>query len=150
MTWFGISNWHYQIGELGILLDGAVGFPAREPNPEVVQKVREALLKKGTIDYVLLGHLHGDHSVDTPEWVKQAGATLIASANACAEAEAYGVPAYRLRPVEGGETFRLSPPHVEMHVVKWVHSVGSVSRFPPTVALKRSAFCSRFRPLARS
>ena len=24
MTWFGISNFHYQIGELGILLDGAV------------------------------------------------------------------------------------------------------------------------------
>ncbi|WP_323959709.1 MBL fold metallo-hydrolase [Arthrobacter sp. JZ12] len=122
MTWFGISNWHYQIGELGIVLDGAVGFPAAEPNPEVVQKVRGALEQKGAIQYVLLGHQHGDHSVDTPEWVKQTGATLIASANACAEAAAYGIPASQLQPVKGGERFQLSP-YVEMHVVKWVHSV---------------------------
>jgi hypothetical protein len=122
MTWFGISNWHYQIGELGILMDGAVGFPSNEPNPAVVHMVREALLRRGTIQYVLLGHQHGDHSVDTPEWVMQTGATLIASADACAEAAAYGVPGSQLRPVKGGETFQLSK-YVEMHVVKWVHSV---------------------------
>ena len=122
MTWFGISNWHYQIGELGILLDGAVGFPAATPNPDVVRRVREALTQKGTIQYALLGHLHGDHSVDTPEWVKQTGATLIASSAACAAAEAYGVPKSQLRPVKGGEKFQLSR-FVEMHVVKWVHSV---------------------------
>ena len=122
MTWFGISNWHYQIGDLGILLDGAVGYPSSEPNPEVVAKVRQAIEAQGTIDYVLLGHLHGDHSVDTPEWVKQTGAVLIGSANACAEAAAYGVPAAQLRPVKGGEYFRLNK-FVEMYVVKWVHSV---------------------------
>ncbi|RKT79384.1 hypothetical protein DFJ68_2852 [Terracoccus luteus] len=128
MTWFGISNWHYQIGDIGILLDGAVGYPASTPNPEVVTKVRTALQKTGSIEYVLLGHLHGDHSVDTPEWVKQTGATLIGSAAACEEARAYGVPEHLLRPVKGGERFQLSR-YVEMHVVKWVHSVsvGEVS-----------------------
>lgn len=67
ITWFGISNWRYQIGDLGIFLDGTVGFPASNPNPEVVAKVRQAIEVQGTIDYVLLGHLHGDHSVDTPD-----------------------------------------------------------------------------------
>jgi hypothetical protein len=129
MTWFGISNFHYQIGELGIMLDGAVGFPARDPNPEVVTKVREALELEGTIDYVLLGHLHSDHSVDTPEWLKQTGALFIGSSAACAEAAEYGIPTSRLRAVKGGEVFQLSP-YVEMHVVKWVHSV-SVGQTSP-------------------
>ncbi|MEV4575607.1 MBL fold metallo-hydrolase [Nonomuraea jabiensis] len=122
MTWFGITNWHYQIGDVGILLDGAVGYPARTPDPAVVQKVRTALAKTGTIDYILLGHQHGDHSVDTPEWAKQTGVPLIASQAACEEAIAYGVPRSQCRPVKGGEVFHLSK-HVEMHVIKWVHSV---------------------------
>ena len=33
MTWFGITNWHYQIGDLGIMLDGAVSFKSRRPRP---------------------------------------------------------------------------------------------------------------------
>ena len=93
MTWFGISNFHYQIGELGILLDGAVGYPARDPNPAVVTQVREALQLKGTIDYVLLGHLHGDHSVDTPGGLKQTGAVVGGCAAACQEAAHDGLPA---------------------------------------------------------
>ena len=139
MTWFGISNWHYQIGELGILLDGAVGFPSADPNPELVQKVREALEQKGTIQYVLLGHLHGDHSVDTPEWVKQTGATLIGSANACTEAAAYGIPAAQLQPVKGGERFQLSR-YVEMHVVKWVHSVRAGATSPVSGGIETFGF----------
>ena len=148
MTWFGISNFHYQIGELGILLDGAVGYPARDPNPEVVTRVREALLLEGTIDYVLLGHLHGDHSVDTPEWLKQTGATFIGSSAACEEARDYGIPADRLRAVKGGEVFHLSR-HVEMHVVKWVHSVGVGQSSPADGGIETFGFLFKIQTASK-
>lgn len=148
MTWFGISNFHYQIGELGILLDGAVGYPSRDPDPEVVKKVREALLLKGTIDYVLLGHLHSDHSVDTPEWLKQTSATFIGSAAACAEAAEYGIEPSRLKAVEGGEVFHLSR-HVEMHVVKWVHSVGVGATSPLSGGIETFGFLFKIQTPAK-
>ena len=35
MTWFGITNWHYQIGDAGILLDGeTISDFAADPKPE--------------------------------------------------------------------------------------------------------------------
>jgi len=122
MTWFGITNWHYQVGELGIVLDGAVGFPSQEPDSAMVARVNDALSIEGDIDVVLLGHLHGDHSVDTPEWAIQTGAQLYASEDACDEAVSYGLAADRCTPIYGGETFELDP-FVTMGVVRWVHSV---------------------------
>src|SRR5215468_1656693 len=54
MTWFGITNWHYQIGDLGIMLDGAVSFRSsgtiavkQQINRELVDKVADALGKQG-------------------------------------------------------------------------------------------------------
>ncbi len=123
MTWFGITNWHYQIGDLGIMLDGAVGYPSSRPNPAMVTKVHDALKLKGDVDVVLLGHLHGDHSVDTPEWAVQTKAQYYGSKNACAEAVAYGVPAAKCTPLFGGEKVELNS-HVTMRVVRWVHSIG--------------------------
>lgn len=123
MTWFGITNWHYQVGDLGILLDGAVGYPARNPNPEMVTKVYGALQREGSVDVVLLGHLHGDHSVDTPEWAKQTGAQYYGSKSACAEAVTYGIPAAKCTALYGGEKVELNK-HVTMRVVRWVHSIG--------------------------
>jgi hypothetical protein len=122
MTWFGITNWHYQVGDLGILLDGAVGFPASEPNPSMVTKVHDALKLKGDVDVVLLGHLHGDHSVDTPEWAKQTQAQYYGSKNACSEAVAYGIAASKCTALYGGEKVVLNE-YVTMRVVRWVHSI---------------------------
>ncbi len=122
MTWFGVTNWHYQVGDLGIMLDGAVGYPARDPNPAMVTKVHDALKLKGDVDIVLLGHLHGDHSVDTPEWAKQTQAQYCGSKTACAEAVEYGIPAAKCTALYGGEKVVLNE-HVTMRVVRWVHSI---------------------------
>lgn len=46
-TWFGISNWHYQIGDVGFILDGEVVNAGRRPNPAAVTKALSALEKKG-------------------------------------------------------------------------------------------------------
>lgn len=89
----------------------------------MVAKVHGALKLKGDVDVVLLGHLHGDHSVDTPEWARQTGAQYYGSKAACEEAVAYGVPAAKCTALYGGESVALNT-YVTMRVVRWVHSIG--------------------------
>jgi len=129
MTWFGISNWHYQIGNLGILLDGAVSYRSdysgkQASNPALVSKVQDALTKRGSIDVMLLGHKHDDHSLDSPAWALNTGAKYYAPAEGCADAIARGVPAAQCTVVKGGETIALNR-YVTMRVVKWNHSITS-------------------------
>jgi len=122
MTWFGITNWHYQVGDLGILLDGAVSFGGQgeSSGPDLVRRARDALAADGaSFDVVLLGHLHGDHSSDIHSWVRETGAKYFAPEEACAEAIAEGLAC---NSIYGGETVQLSA-RVTMRVVRWSHSV---------------------------
>jgi len=146
MTWFGITNWHYQIGNLGIMLDGAVSFRSsttigvrQEINTQLVDRVHDALTKQGSIDVMLLGHRHADHSLDTPYWALKTKARLFAPAEACAEAVAYGVAASQCTAIVGGETIRLND-HVTMRVVRWNHSVTYACKPTPNVDFKTYAF----------
>lgn len=146
MTWFGITNWHYQIGDLGIMLDGAVSFRSsgaiavkQQINTELVDKVADALRKQGGIEVMLLGHRHDDHSLDSPYWALKTRARYFAPAEACADAVAYGVPASQCTSVVGGETFRLNP-YVTMRVVRWNHSVTYACRPTPNADFKTYAY----------
>lgn len=123
MTWFGITNWHYQIGDLGVMLDGEVSFPATTANPATVTRAYAALKTHGSVDVMLVGHVHPDHSVSMPEWMKQTGKHAYAPQAVCDAAVKYGVPASQCTAINGGEKFQLSP-YVTMRVVRWVHSVG--------------------------
>jgi len=146
MTWFGITNWHYQIGDLGIMLDGAVSFRSsdaiaikQEINRPLVDKVHDALTMKGSIDVMLLGHHHNDHSLDSPYWALKTKARYFGPAEACAAAVAYGVPAVQCTGVVGGETIKLNP-HVSMRVVRWNHSVTYACKPTPNVDFKTYAY----------
>lgn len=147
MTWFGITNWHYQIGNLGIMLDGAVSFRSssttigvrQEINKQLVDRVHDALTKPGRIDVMLLGHRHADHSLDSPYWALKTRARFFAPAEACADAVAYGVPAGQCTPIVGGETIKLNA-HVTMGVVRWNHSVSYACKPTPNVDFKTYAF----------
>ena len=92
-TWFGISNFHYQIGSTGIILDGEVVNTGSAPSPSAVTKVLGALRKRGSVDYFLVGHEHGDHALQIPEYAKQAGKPIYAPAAVCQKVVAYGNPA---------------------------------------------------------
>ena len=147
MTWFGITNWHYQIGDLGIMLDGAVSFRSSGPvaikqqiNKELVDKVHDALtMKGGSINVMLLGHHHNDHSLDSPYWALKTKARYFGPAEACAAAVAYGVPASQCTAVVGGETIKLNP-HVTMRVVRWNHSVTYACKPTPNQDFKTYAY----------
>lgn len=122
MTWFGITNWHYQIGAVGILLDGETRNQGSTPNADSVAKALVSLQRTGTVDAILVGHDHGDHSAQVPEWARQTGKQVYAPATVCTKLAARGVPAAQCTPLVGGEKISLAR-YVDVHVVRWVHSV---------------------------
>ena len=131
MTWFGITNWHYQIGDKGVLLDGEVVNSGSTPRAGSVTTALTAL-KSGpggtttttmSLDVILLGHVHPDHSVQLPEWAKQTGKIVYAPPAACATlVGTYGIPAAQCVGLKGGEVIKLSE-FAEVRAVRWVHSV---------------------------
>lgn len=121
-TWFGISNFHYQAGDFGFILDGEVVNSGRAPTPAAVTKVLGALSKKGSVDAFLVGHEHGDHALQIPEYAKQTGKPIYAPRAVCEDVVAYGNPASQCTSLKGGETFEFSP-YVTVRVVRWLHSL---------------------------
>jgi hypothetical protein len=136
MTWFGITNWHYQIGDKGVLLDGEVVNGGRDANPAAVTKALNALIaspvpslskdgdstSKLSVDAILLGHIHPDHSVQLPEWAKQTGKMVYAPPAECATLVSKGIPAEQCVGLKGGEVIKLSE-FASVRAVRWVHSV---------------------------
>lgn len=122
ITWFGISNYHYQLGNLGILLDGETRAQGSAPDPASVKKAFASLTHEGTIDAILVGHDHGDHSLQIPEWGRQTGKPVYAPATVCQKMVAAGLPASQCTSLVGGEKIQLNN-FVNVHVVRYVHSV---------------------------
>src|SRR5687767_1827005 len=120
MTWYGITNWHYQIGDVGVILDGESVNGAL--SAASVAKQLNAIRKKGTVDYVIVGHEHGDHSNQVPEIAKQTSARIYAPSRVCTRVVAAGVDPSRCVSLDGGETIKISEV-AEIRVVRWVHSV---------------------------
>lgn len=126
MTWFGITNWHYQIGDKGVMLDGEVVNAGRTANAAAVTKALTALtdgVAGNSVDVVLLGHVHPDHSVQLPEWAKQTGKRVYAPPAACATlVGSNGIPADQCVGLKGGEVIDLDA-FTQIRAVRWVHSV---------------------------
>ncbi|MBJ7418113.1 MAG: hypothetical protein JHC88_22130 [Niveispirillum sp.] len=121
-TWFGISNFHYQIGSTGIILDGEVVNTGSAPSPSAVTKVLGALRKRGSVDYFLVGHEHGDHALQIPEYAKQTGKPIYAPEAVCQKVVAYGNPAAQCTTLKGGEVISLNG-NTTVRVVRWLHSI---------------------------
>ena len=124
MTWFGITNWHYQIGDKGVMLDGEVVNGAR--SAAAVTKALSTLTADGagrSIDVVLLGHVHPDHSNQLPEWARQTGKMVYAPPAACTTlVGTHGIPPEQCVGLKGGEVIQLSE-FASVRAVRWVHSV---------------------------
>lgn len=140
MTYFGIANWTFQIGTLNIMMDGymsripqnyfsggggglaftTAGYPIDKAG---VDKINATLAAApgSTINLILTGHSHFDHSFDTPYWAKATGAQVIGSQTTCYQMQALGVPTKQCTMVNGGETLQLND-YVTMRVVRWNHS----------------------------
>ena len=140
MTWFGISNWTFQIGDLNIMMDGYMtripqdyfsGGGGGLAKTKAAWPIDRASVRKingvlggpagAPVNLILTGHSHFDHSFDTPEWAKLTGAQVVGSVTTCYQVQALGVPGGQCTAVYGGETLQLNP-YVTMRVVRWNHS----------------------------
>ena len=136
ITWLSVTNLHLRVGSLGILVDGYVSrvpqstFVARDllrtrapsrPDSAMVARVLAVIGGSSTVNVVLSGHSHFDHSFDTAMWTKLTGAAIIGPRSTCLQVIAQDVPAARCRAVQGGESLALGR-GVTVRVVRWNHS----------------------------
>jgi L-ascorbate metabolism protein UlaG (beta-lactamase superfamily) len=138
ITWFSISNLYYELGSLKIITDGyitripqsaffggggglAKTHQAFKPDTAGVTRVMTALGGRSSVNVLLTGHSHFDHSFDTATWSNLTGARIIGSKTTCFQALAEKVPADRCRVVVGREVIGLAD-GVTMRVVRWNHS----------------------------
>jgi hypothetical protein len=138
LSWLSISNVYQRIGSLGVLIDGYITrIPESEffggggglantrnawkPDVPEVTRVLAALGGPTSINLLLTGHSHFDHSFDTGTWSRLTGAPVIGSRTTCLQVRADDVPSSSCTTVVGGERLTLAP-GVTMWVVRWNHS----------------------------
>jgi L-ascorbate metabolism protein UlaG (beta-lactamase superfamily) len=98
------------------------------PDVAAVTRVMSALGGPSSVNLLLTGHSHFDHSFDTATWSRLTGAAIIGPKSTCYQAQAEGLPASRCTAVAGGERIAVAD-DVTMRVVRWNHS-GSHERNP--------------------
>lgn len=143
ITWMSISNVYYELGALRILTDGYITrlpqsafsggggglATTRQPfKPDVgaVRRVMTALGGPASVNLLLTGHSHFDHSFDTATWSRLTGARIVGSKTTCLQAMAENTPADRCTPVYGAERMSLAD-GVTLRVVRWNHSGDSAT-----------------------
>jgi hypothetical protein len=120
-TWFGISNWHFQIGGLGILLDAETSFHTLDPT-SVELAITAIEASGGTITHLLVGHDHLDHSLHVPEWARATQVHVYGPKSVGERMVDEGIDPSRFTAISGSERFDLGR-GVEVRTVRWIHSV---------------------------
>jgi L-ascorbate metabolism protein UlaG (beta-lactamase superfamily) len=138
ISWLSISNVYCEFESLRVLTDGYItrlpqaaffgggsGLSntrqAFKPDVAAVQRVLDALGGPSSINVLLTGHSHVDHSFDTATWSKLTGARIIGSKTTCLQTMAQSIPEERCTPVYGGERIVLAE-GVTLRVVRRNHS----------------------------
>jgi len=141
LTWMSIANMYFEVGDKRIMADG---YFTRVPQdlfyggggglknthkpftPDVagVKKVMVSLGGKRSVNLLLTGHSHFDHSFDTATWSSLTKAPIIGSLTTCLQAQAERIPASRCTTVIGGEKITLDT-GIDMYVIRWNHSGNS-------------------------
>jgi hypothetical protein len=136
ISWLSITNVLFQLGGMNVLADGYItrlpqsafvdeglvrSRGAHRPDSAAVARVLAALGGPSSVQLLLSGHSHFDHSFDTALWSRLTGARIIGPRTTCFQAIAQDVPASRCTAVQGGERIELAD-GVTMRVVRWNHS----------------------------
>lgn len=154
LTWMSIANWYFKVGPLKLVMDGYITrvpnnifvrsteFPADQfaftsapwaSNVTDVMKVRYGL-GVDSLDYVLAGHSHFDHTYDTAIWAALTGAPIIGGLSTCYQAQSQGLPSRQCIEVSGswvtghGERMNLAK-DVTLRVVRFNHSGNASNPF---------------------
>lgn len=129
-TWFGVTNHHYQVGDVSFIQDGQVSNYMDGLTPaQAVDKTWAALAKGGAKPptHIFIGHDHtADHSRDTPVWLaKFPQIKVIAPKTQCDRLVELGIKneCTTLTPAMSDGKFVIKMgDNVEIRPVKWTHS----------------------------
>lgn len=138
LTWMSIANLYIEAGPVKAVFDGYItrlpqaafhgggggyAYTTRPFKPDVtaVARVLDALGGRQSVNLLLTGHSHWDHSFDTATWSKLTGAPILGSRSTCFQAMAENVPAERCTAIYGREMLSLAD-GVTLHVIRWNHS----------------------------
>jgi hypothetical protein len=130
-TWFGVTNHHYQIGDVSFVQDGQVSnyVGGTMDAQAAVNLVWDALAKGGATPptHIFIGHDHtADHSRDIPQWINRFPEVKVyAPLSTCSRLANQGIPneCTALTPdkADGRYTIELGE-HVQVRPVRWRHS----------------------------
>jgi hypothetical protein len=138
ITWLSVTNMYFEVGQRKIIADsyitrvprdlfyGGGGGLANTSRPfksdvAAVKEVLDAIGGPSSVDLLLTGHSHFDHSFDTATWSKLTGASIMGAPTTCFQAEAEGISPRRCTALYGDEKIVLSDA-LTMYVVRWNHS----------------------------
>ena len=138
ITWMSIANVYYELGSKYIITDGYISripqsdffggggglaytHKSNRSNAKAVARVLNALGGRMTVNLLLTGHSHFDHSFDTATWSQLTGAPIVGPKTTCLQVMAEKIPTQRCSAVYGKESVVLSK-GVVMRVIRWNHS----------------------------
>jgi hypothetical protein len=141
ITWMSIANIYFEFGDRKVLADGYFTRVPQEnffggggglknthapfvSDVTAVRQVMNALGGPRSVDLLLTGHSHFDHSFDTGTWSSLTNAPIIGALTTCLQVQAEKIPAKRCTSVYGGEKIDVAK-GVSMYVIRWNHSGNS-------------------------
>lgn len=141
LTWMSIANMYFEMGTDRIVADGYFtripqdnffggggGLKSTHapfvPDVVAVRRVMNALGGRDSVNLLLTGHSHFDHSFDTGTWSSLTHSRIVGALTTCLQVQAEKIPTTRCSAVYGGEKIELSK-GVSMYVIRWNHSGNS-------------------------
>lgn len=109
---FGVTTVHFELEGTQILIDGFFSRPGLlqilagriKPDDERISKALTAG-RVGTLSALFVAHSHYDHALDSARVVKRNGGVLMGSESTANLGRAEGLPANRIKVIQGGESF---------------------------------------------
>lgn len=114
--WLGVAGLELIANNRILVIDPYfTRFPLRKALFGRVQPHREIVAEKiKRCDFVLITHAHFDHLMDVPDVVRNTGAQVFGSPNACRLLNVCGVPDDRIREIKAGDKLTLGEFKVEV------------------------------------
>ena len=124
--WLGVAGLELSLNNHVMVIDPYfTRFPLRKAFLGRVEPDRSLIAEKiKQCDFVLITHAHPDHLMDAPDVVRNTGAMIIGSPNACRLLNVCGVPGDRIREVKAGDKLALAEFQVKVYLSQHVKIPG--------------------------
>jgi L-ascorbate metabolism protein UlaG (beta-lactamase superfamily) len=133
LTFLGVTQWLLQYGETTVLLDAYFSRPqdrvggSTDEGLDLLQRVLDAAGVE-SVDFILVGHSHFDHAIDSGAAAMMTGAQVVGSQTTCFVAQSAGLPEDRCTVVGTGDELQLG--EARMRAVRTIHTLPeSLGRF---------------------